>query len=242
MDAGPADFVAGGSLEGSQSLGLARFGIAITALTASGVDLGAPVDLNVESVTANEALANVALMGAGHVRGRHRNEELRPQPALRPRQVARQKGRGGDAGRTEQVDLDGRVEGSVEAHRGRRVHDDVAFRQDSEPFVVEPEPVGAHVAREGGHPLCHLRPEPGTELGTKTVEAVVAQYLALDSLGGGSPATGPDEEDHSALGNRAQEALDERGAEEAGGPSHEEAPPGQGFTHRGHEFCLPYGK
>ncbi len=57
MDSGSADLVSGCSLEGGESLGLARLGIAVAPLSAGCLDLGAPVDVHVEPVVPEELLA-----------------------------------------------------------------------------------------------------------------------------------------------------------------------------------------
>jgi len=158
---------------------------------------------------------------AGHVAGRHRHEVRSHAEVLE---------RGDDARRAEEVDLDGAVEGRVEGDGGGGVDDHGARRQDGAVRLVEAEAVGADVAGD------HLDP-PGHQfvdglgpagLGAEAVEGVVADDLALHPLGGGGPATGPDQQDQLAAGYRAHEALHDGGAEEPGGAGDGDALAGQG--------------
>ena len=91
--------------------------------------------------------------------------------------------------------------------------------------------------------------EAVAELGPEPCEAVVAEDLAGDPVGGVETAARPDEGDDLGLGDRPQNPLDERGAEEPGAPSDEEPAAAETFgdTHPGclpfgRGFCLPYGR
>ncbi len=188
-------------------------------------------------------LASFALMGAGHIGGRDRDQVLGAGTALGwpPARVACTMAaatRDGPSRLTSTAASSGASKLTVAAECTTTSHSDSA----RQPLVVEPQPVGAHVAGHGGHPGRHLLGERGAELVPEAVEAVVAQHLALDPLGGGCPPTGSHEQHHPAVGNGAEEPLDQRRPQEAGGAGHEEAPSGQGVTHRGHRICLPYGK
>jgi hypothetical protein len=121
-----------------------------------------------------------------------------------------------DAGRPQQVDLDRAVERRVEGDGGGRVDDDVAAGQGGPSLVVEAEPVGADVAGDRRDPPGHLVVEPVAELPAQRVEGVVAEDLALGPLGDARPLARADEQHQLAAGHRAQQPLDERGAEEAG--------------------------
>ncbi|MDQ1422932.1 MAG: hypothetical protein QOD72_430, partial [Acidimicrobiaceae bacterium] len=80
------------------------------------------------------------------------------------------------------------------------------------------EAIGRHVAGDDAQPASHHGVELAAEIRAKAVEGVVAEDLALDALGGRRPATAPHEQDDLAVGNAAQQPLDDRGAEEAGPP------------------------
>ena len=118
----------------------------------------------------------------------------------------------------------------------------VALGQVLEAFVVEPEAVGGHVAGHGGDTGGHLGVEPFTELLTEQVETVVLQNLAGGPLQGRRPSSRSDEEDHPAVRDAAQYALDQGGSQKSGGPGDEELFAGEGIADTGHEICLPYGK
>jgi hypothetical protein len=130
-----------------------------------------------------------------------------------------------DAHRAEQVDLDGGVEGRVERHRGRGVDDDVAGGEQRPAFGVEAEAVGGDVARDGGDPGGDLCGEV-VGLASETVEGVVLQDLAGNALLRAAPAR-PHQQHQLAVGYLAQEPLDQRGAEEAGGAGDADALAGQ---------------
>ena len=85
--------------------------------------------------------------------------------------------------------------------------------------VVEAEAVGADVAGDHLDPAGHhlLERASAAEVVAQTVEAVVPEDLPVGPLLHGALASGPDEQHELAVGHRAQQPLDERGAEEAGG-------------------------
>ena len=122
------------------------------------------------------------------------------------------------------------------------MHDDVAPRQRLQPVGVQAQAVGGHVAGHGGDPVGHGRVEPVAQLLAEAVEAVVLQDLLGGPLQGRGPPAGADEEDDLAVGDAAQDALDQGGSEEPGGAGDEETPTGQGVADAGHPICLPYGK
>ncbi len=83
-------------------------------------------------------------------------------------------------------------------------------------LVVEAQAVGADVARHRGDPPVDRGLElvaPGL---AEAVEGVVAEDLPVGPPGRVRTATGPDEQDELAARRGAQEALDQRRAEEAG--------------------------
>ena len=205
----------------------------------------APVDLDAERVAVEQLLAGLALVGAGHVRGRHREEVDRPGPALSAAASSRAGHDGrGHPGRPEQVDLDGGVERGVEADRGGRVHDDVALATGAaSPSSSSPSPSVADVAGHGGDPGGHLVVEAVPELCAQAVEAVVLEDLPGGPLHRGRRGgPGRIRRTTSAVGDGAQEPLDQGRAEEPGGAGDEEPPAGQGVADAGHRICLPYGK
>ena len=77
---------------------------------------------------------------------------------------------------------------------------------------------GADVAGDGDDPFGGHGVErlAATGFVTEAVEAVVLQDLAAHALVGAA-ASGPHEQDQGAVGYRAQQPLDDGGAEEAGG-------------------------
>ena len=107
---GPAELLTGLLVEPGQALGLAGLGLRIAPLAPGGVDLGAPVDVDGEGVGVEQLLLGLALVGAGHVRGRHREEVDRAPPAVGTGEVTGGHQCGRHPGRSEQVDLDGGVE------------------------------------------------------------------------------------------------------------------------------------
>ena len=124
----------------------------------------------------------------------------------------------GDARRTEQVDLDGGVERRVERHRSGGVDHGVAAGEDRPIDVVQAEPVAGDVAGDRGDPAGHggevdalfgaLRAQP--------VEGVVLEDLAVGAARGAGSLAVADEQHQLAVGDRSQQALDERGADESG--------------------------
>ena len=120
--------------------------------------------------------------------------------------------------------------------------DDVALGEQLQPVVVEAEAVGAHIAGHRRHPGGDLFGEPVAVLLAEQIEAVVLQDLLGGPLHRRGAATGPDEEHHPAVGDTAEETLDQRRSEEAGGPGDEESLAGQALADEGHRICLPYGK
>jgi len=64
------------------------------------------------------------------------------------------------------------------------------------------------------------RVEAVAELGPQAIEAVVAQDLPLQAVGGAGPPAGPDEDGDLAVGDGSEQPLDQRRAEKAGGASH----------------------
>ena len=117
--AGGADLRPGLLGELAQPLGLARLGLQVVAQAPGRRHLVLPGDVEGEAVLAEQLLLGLALVRAGHVGGRHR-DQVGARPDL------------GDGGRhpggAEQVDLDGLGQRRVEGDRGGRVDDDVGCR------------------------------------------------------------------------------------------------------------------
>ena len=167
-------------------------------------------------------------MGARDVRGRHR-DHVGGRAGL---------GDGGShTGRSEEVDLDGLRQGSIEGNGGGRVDDHVRGRQGGATFVVEPEPVAADIAGDGADPACHLRVEVVAQLGAQAVEAVVLDHLSGEPGGRVRSAPRSYEDRHLGLGDAADDALDQSCAQEAGGAGYEEAFPTE-IPLNGHRNCL----
>ena len=242
MEAGPAQLLAGRLVELLEPLGPPGLGLAVAPLATGGGHLVAPVDLHGERVGVEQLLPGLALVGAGHVRRRHRHEVDGAAPAVGHGQFAGGHEGPGHPGRPQEVDLHGRVQGGVEADRGGRVDHHVAAGQGVEPGGVQTEPVGGHVAGHRAHPGVHLVVEPVAQLLTQAVEAVVLQDLLGRPLTGRGPPAGADQQDDPAVGDAAQDAFDQGGPQEPGGAGDEEAPARQGVTDAGHPICLPYGK
>jgi len=96
----------------------------------------------------------------------------------------------GEAGRPEQVDLHGGVERCVEAHRGRRVDDHVTAGEERPSVRVEAKPLLPDVPGDDAEPPRGLGVEAVAELGPQAIEAVVAQDLPLQAVGGAGPPAG----------------------------------------------------
>ena len=125
--------------------------------------------------------------------------------------LSREIGHGlGHSARPEQVHFDSPVERSIEAHRGSRMDHDVAARQQCAGGFVKFETVPADIAADGGEATRDLALEAVPELGSQTVEAVVANDLPSCSLCRSEPLTWPDEGDDLAARDTAQQAFDER--------------------------------
>ena len=126
--------------------------------------------------------------------------------------------RAGDARRAHQVDLDGQVEGRVEAHRRGRVDHHVTRREHGPSLVGEAQAVGADITFDHLHPACDRLVERGlaAELGAEPVEAVVLEDLPRGPLLDRAHPSGPDQQDQLAVGDRTQEPFDECRAEKAG--------------------------
>ncbi len=230
--------------EASQGSRTARLGPEVLAQSSCGVDLGGNLDVGGDRAVGpgacprphglgEQGLGGLALVGARHIGGRHRDEMGAPASGVcrLPVTVHRLDG-GGDARGPQEVDLDGRVEGGVEGDRRRRVDDDVARRQDSPPLVVEIEAVVAHVSRHRDEPTPHLVGEAVAPFGAQAVEAVVAHDLASGPLRRRQPAGGSYEHHDLAVGDRPQESLHHGCTEEPGGPRHQDPGTGQGAGDR----------
>jgi hypothetical protein len=144
------------------------------------------------------------------------------------------------AGRAEEVDLDGGVEGRVEADGGGRVHRGSARVQQGPAFVVEAEAVDADVARDGDDAAADLLVEAVAPHLAQAVEAVVAQDLPAHPVGGGGAAPRAHQQDQLAAGNRAQQPLDQGGAEEPRRARDGDARACERLPN--HPLCLPSGR
>ena len=151
-------------------------GLEVDARPAGGVDLGPPVEVEVEGPLGQQLFGCRSPAVAGHVTGGHR-DQMGPDVELVEH--------GDDPARTQQVDLDGRIQRRVEGHRRRRVDDEVAAGQGSPALVVEAETVPGDVAPDDRDPAGDLGLErrPPAELVAQAVEGVVAEDLPLGPLG-----------------------------------------------------------
>ena len=193
-------------------------------------DLVLPGDVEREAVLAEQLLLGLALVRAGDVRGRHGDQMARAEPVVDHG--------GGHPGGPEQVDLDRLGQGGVEGDGGGGVDDDVGGGQRVPPVVVEAEAVAPDVAGDGPDPAGDLVGELVAELAAQAVEAVVLDHLAGEPGGGVGPAPGPDQDGHLGVGDAAEDALDQGGAQEAGGAGDEETLPAE-VPLDGHRKCLP---
>ena len=85
---------------------------------------------------------------------------------------------------------------------------DVAGPQQSPPGLVESEPVACHVPGDRVKTAGDLPVEAVAELSTEAVEAVVAEDLAPDALGGPMALAGSHQDNYLALGHASEQPLD----------------------------------
>ncbi len=133
----------------------------------------------------------------------------------------------GNSRRTEQVHLDGTVQGRVERDRCGAVDHDVAGGEEFAPCLVEREAVASDVAGNRMQAAGDLVVEPIAELAAESVETVVAEDLAPRSLGRSVALPGADDDHDLASGHASKQALDERGSDEACRPGHGDPPGGE---------------
>ena len=153
-----------------------------------------------------------------------------------------------DAGRAEEVDLDGEVERRVERDRGGGVDDDVAARRA--PRVRR---------RRGRGRRCRRRRRPPAPAGrpsrrrppcrrARSRSRSKQSFLKISRCGpllDGAHAARPDEQHELAVGHRPQQPLDQGGAQEAGGAGDGDALAGQvrrGSRRHRSELSLPFGR
>jgi hypothetical protein len=186
---------------------VAARGLGVALEAPGGGHLLAPVETDVEGPLADELLGGVAAAVAGDVAGGH-GHEVRGDA-----QLAAEFGQSGGA---EQVDLHGQVERGVERHRGGRVDDHLRGGELRPTVGIEAQAVGADVAGDRGHPAGDHLVEAAAELGPQPVERVVLEDLLAGTLGGGGATAAADQQEQLAVGDAAQQPLDQRGADEAG--------------------------
>ncbi len=242
VETGPPELAPGLLGEARQTFGTTGLGIEIGPVAAGGVDFFTPLHFDGEAVALQQLLFGLPLVGAGHVGGRDRQEVDGTRPTLTGRQLASHLHGRRHPGRTEEVDLDGGVEGGVEADGGGRMDHDVALREPLAAGLVESETIGGDIPGHGLHPGGHLGLEAVAELVAEAVEAVVPQDLLGGPLPGGRTTPGADQQDDLAVGNVPENALHQGCSQKSGGPGDEEPLAGQSVTHTGHRICLPYGK
>ena len=133
----------------------------------------------------------------------------------------------GHTRRTEQVHLDGTVEGGVKGHSRGGMDHDVTRPEQGAPSLVEPEPVLSHVSGDGVETAGDDTVKAFALLNAESVEAVVAQDFSPCALNGPLVLAGPDDHDYLAFGHAAKQPLDERCSEEARRPGHGDSPGGE---------------
>ena len=207
--AGGAELGAGLLAERLELLAAAAGGVGVGPQASARGDLVAPVDADVERAVADELLGCVAAPVAGDVTGRHGDEVWGDADVIA--QV-------GDARRAEEVDLHGGVERRVERHGRSGVDHGVAAGEDRAVGVVQSQPVTGDVAGDRGDPGGHGGEVDAllAALGAESVERVVLEDLALGSPCRTGSLAVSHEQHQLAVGDRAQQALDERGADESG--------------------------
>ena len=133
----------------------------------------------------------------------------------------------GDTRGTEQVHLDGTVQGGVKGHGRGGVDHDVTGPEQGAPSLVEPEPVLSHVSGDGVETAGDDTVKAFAQLTAESVEAVVAQDFSPRALSGPLVLAGPDDHDYLASGHAAKQPLDERCSEKARRPGHGDSPAGE---------------
>ena len=109
--------------------------------------------------------------------------------------------------------------------------DGVAAGEGGPALLVEAQPVAADVAGHGRHPALDQLVEPVlAELLAEPVEGVVLQDLPADALFDARALARADQQDDLAVGDRAQEPLEQVGPEEAGGAGDEQPLAGERLT------------
>jgi hypothetical protein len=218
-----AELRASGLVKGGEAIGRPALSVGVGSRSPGGRDLGSPIRVRQPPARRDELLEGVAFVAAVDIGRRHGDEVGERAVMFRaclPDGL-------GDAARTEQVHLDGTVEGGVEADGCSRVDDDVAAGEHFPAGLVEVETVSPHVAGDRHEPPLDLGLEAFAELGPQAVEAVVAQDLPPCAVGRRQPLTRSHEYDDLAVGHTAQQALDEGGPKEAGCPSDGNSLPGE---------------
>ena len=94
----------------------------------------------------------------------------------------------------------------------------VAAGEDGAVGVVQTEAVTGDVAGDRGHPAGHVGEVVASflALGPQPVEGVVLEDLAFGAPSGAGALAVADEQDQFAVGDRSEQPLDERGADEPG--------------------------
>ena len=138
-----------------------------------------------------------------------------------------------DADAAQEVDVDGGVEGGVEAHSGGGVDDGVAPGEQAPTLVVEPHAVGRDVAGDDPHPAGDLVVEAVAQLGPQAAKGVVGEDLPAGAGLRRRSAPRADEQHQLASRYRPQEPFHQGGAQKAGRAGDPDARAGQGvFDHR----------
>src|SRR5437660_2923264 len=134
-------------------------------------------------------------------------------------------------GGTQEVGLGGKVRRVVELDGGGRVDDDVAAEELLAAGLAEAETVPPEVDLEHRQLLGHELAEALlAELLLQSPEGRAGEDLLIQPVGGRAPGARADGEGHPAdLGHRAEQLLQYRLAEEAGGSGDEEGLPRESF-------------
>ncbi len=216
---GCAQLLPGSAVHLGQHRRRAADGIEVGTGPAGGGHLAPPVNVRGVGRVVEGRLVGLAATGAGHVGGRDGHHVGVGAQLLHDLH---------HPDRAQEVDLDRLVQGRVERHRCRRVDEDVGSAQVLAARLVKAQPVDADVASDRHQPASHLFVEPVAQLRPQAVEGVVLQHFAAHPVGG-PPATRPHQNPEGAARHLAQQPLDERRAEEAGGAAEDDPLPVEGF-------------
>ena len=185
------------------------------------LNFGSPIDRDVERRLRKKLFVGLAAPVSCDVAGGHADEVRLDVGRLQD---------GEYPVRSEQIDLDRRVERVVERNGGRAVNHDVGAAESSRVGFVETKAIDGHVAGDDAQLAACTVAELVAPLLAQSVEGVVAQNLAFDPPVDIASPRLPHEEDQVAIVDGAQQTLDERCTEEP-------CAPGDGYPFPGECLC-----